>query len=195
MVCSNESENFPVKPLNYLTVAVGLIALLVAPTNALAQPREAELQAASKAAAEYLQAYFRGEAERVVNLIHPETLAEGKRLIVAQYEMAAETGTMASFQEILGLKGDPAELVNLEAAVLYARLIEAEHEHLSPSEKAALGDTRVLADDARFLDTDIVRVSLRLLGPGPHGYIEQTTYIDMAMHEGQWLVLGDSPEP
>jgi hypothetical protein len=184
-----------VKPVFHLAVAIGLIALLLARVDAWAQPRETKLEAASKAAAEYLQAYFRQDSDRVASLMHPSFLAESKDLFVEQYELAKETGTLGAFQDSLGLEGDLARILDLEAPDLYARLIQASYKTLSPAEKAALGDTQVLVEDARFLDTDVVRVSLSLLGPGPHGYIEQTTIIDMALHEGRWLVLGDSPEP
>lgn len=189
------SESPSVKPLKHLALSIGLIVALVALSEAFGQTRQPELEAASEAAVAYLQAYFRGDAERVVDLIHPQTLAEGKHQIVAQYEMAVENGTLARFQETLGLEGDPAELVHLDAAELYARLIEAEHEDLSPSERAALYQTRLLVEDAQFVDEDTARVSITLLGPGPQGYIEQTTVVDMALREGRWLVVGDSPQP
>jgi hypothetical protein len=176
-----------------LPLLTALALMIVAPSPCRGE--DSSLQDAAVAARAYLQAYFRGDAAGVVALIHPEALAEGKRLILAQYELAAETGSIDRFQAMLGLEGDPAQLVDLDPRSLYRRLIEAEHRDMSAAETAALDQTQVLVTDTRYLDPDIARVSLSLVGPGRNGYIEQTTVIDLALHEDRWLVLGDSPEP
>jgi hypothetical protein len=167
--------------------------LIAAPGSVLAQDRS--LEAAGDAARGYLMAYFARDAAGVVALIHPETLAEGKRMIVAQYELARDSGSLSSFQRTLGLEGDPAQVVALEPGALYARLITAGYQDMSEAELAALDDIEVEATDVRLLEPDIARVTLSILGPTPTGYREEIEVIDLALHEGLWLVLGDSPEP
>lgn len=176
-------------------LAAVLLLLFLATGPALPQPATpGDLAAAETAATTYLNAYFQGDVERAVALLHPTVLAESKRDLISLLEQAEAEDDLEPLRERLGVEGEIEELAAMDATDLVVRLVRAERARIPEAGRLEMREAVVEATGSEPLGPDTARVGLRVLTPSPQGFVAQDTAVDLRRYQGSWRILQDSAD-
>ena len=148
------------------------------------QPTEAE-----KVARTYMTAFFHGDIDNAVSLMHPVILEQQKANIAKAYEEAKKKGKEKEFRESFKHIGDVDSLLKLPAPEFWSTLMKKDRERAAAQNLEAMKKSVVKVIGSETTKENTVKVKLQITIPTATGETKQEGAILLSLYNGKWRVV------